>query len=154
MIDPIQVGSKIANLRKDLNLTQDELANRLSVTRQALSKWETGISLPSVELIVTLCQLFDVTFEDLLCLYDSTVIDDSTDLFKTASRTVIVNQVCKGLLALNIPDVLYQFSPSERLQILKAIKDKKIQCDWHELAVKLTTSEYKFVFNQLPKRRY
>lgn len=154
MIDPIQVGSKIANLRKDLSLTQDELANRLSVTRQALSKWETGISLPSVELIVTLCQLFDVTFEELLCLYDSTVIEDVTDLFKTASRTVIVNQVCKGVLPLNIPDVLYQFSPSERLQILKSIKDKKVSCDLNELAVKLTTSEYKYVFDRLPKRRY
>lgn len=54
MIDPLKVGSKIATYRKQLSLTQDDLANRLNVTRQALSKWETGLSLPSIEGIVEL----------------------------------------------------------------------------------------------------
>lgn len=44
MIDFIAVGNNIASKRKGLNLTQEELANRLFVTRQLVSKWENGVS--------------------------------------------------------------------------------------------------------------
>ena len=150
MIDPNKVGSKIALYRKDLALTQDDLANRLNVTRQALSKWETGLSLPSIEGIVSLCQLFKVPVEDLLCLNETSKIDE-LNLFLNHSRDYVVNQICKGAVELNIPDTLYLFSPIERLQILKAIKEHKITCNLSQLRVKLTTSEVKYVFNSLPK---
>lgn len=150
MIDPLKVGSKIATYRKQLSLTQDDLANRLNVTRQALSKWETGLSLPSIEGIVELSNLFNLPVEELLCLKTFTKLDE-TDLFKEHSREFVVNQICKGALELSIPDILYQFSPLERLQILKAIKEQKITCNLSELRAKLTQSESKFIFKSKHK---
>ena len=44
MIDFIQVGKKLANYRKQNNMTQDDLASMLFVTRQLISKWEKGVS--------------------------------------------------------------------------------------------------------------
>ena len=59
MIDSVAVGKKIAKLRKERNFTQDELAEKLYVTRQALSKWENGLSLPGVEILIVLSEFFN-----------------------------------------------------------------------------------------------
>lgn len=49
IIDPRATGALIAERRKDLDLSQAELAERLHVTDKAVSKWETGRSLPGVD---------------------------------------------------------------------------------------------------------
>lgn len=151
MIDSIKVGFKITHFRKEMQLTQDDLANRLNITRQALSKWENGTSLPSIELLIDLCQLFNTSVENLLCLNDKTRIENSDDLFRNHSRTYIINQMIKGKLNVNIPDVFYQFSSQERMQILKAIKERKIMCHWLELSTHLTQSEHKYLFNKIKR---
>lgn len=151
MIDSIKVGFKITHFRKEMQLTQDDLANRLNITRQALSKWENGTSLPSIELLIDLCQLFNTSVENLLCLNDKTRIENSDDLFRNDSRTYIINQMIKGKLNVNIPDVFYQFSSQERMQILKAIKERKIMCHWLELSAHLTQSEHKYLFNKIKR---
>ena len=46
MVEPIKVGRFIAQNRKNLNLTQKELAEKLGVTDRAVSKWENGRSIP------------------------------------------------------------------------------------------------------------
>lgn len=49
IIDPRATGALIAERRKELDLSQAELAERLRVTDKAVSKWETGCSLPGVD---------------------------------------------------------------------------------------------------------
>lgn len=144
MIDFVRVGEKIAKYRRDAKMTQDELADKLYVTRQALSKWELGISMPSTDTLLELCKMFNISFEELLCLNDSLDIDPN-DIFKGHDRLFIVNAICRGELDVNIPDVLYQFSPNERLVILKSIKEGKIETNIDELLVKLTPSELRFL---------
>jgi DNA-binding XRE family transcriptional regulator len=151
MIDTMKVGLKIAQYRKDLQLTQDDLANRLNITRQALSKWENGTSLPSIELLTDLCQLFQTNVENLLCLNETTTIEDEHNLFKNHSRLYIINRIIKGEINVNIPDVFYQFSPLERMKILKAIKEDKLDCNLRDLAVRLTQSEHKYLFNTIKR---
>lgn len=56
----------VKQLRMQANLTQEELANRLHVTRQTVSTWETGKNMPSLEILHTLSQLFDISLEKLL----------------------------------------------------------------------------------------
>lgn len=56
----------VKQLRMQANLTQEELANRLHVTRQTVSTWETGKNMPSLETLHTLSQLFDISLEKLL----------------------------------------------------------------------------------------
>ena len=66
MIDNIQVGKTIAKLRQNKNMTQQQLAAALSVSHQAVSKWETGAALPDVQTLVALTRLFGITIEQLL----------------------------------------------------------------------------------------
>lgn len=59
-------GEKIKQQRRAMGLSQDQLAQRLAVSRQAVSKWEMGLSYPDAENIVLLSELFGVTTDFLL----------------------------------------------------------------------------------------
>lgn len=60
------MSDNIYKLRKELNLTQDEFGTLLSVSRQAVSKWELGQSTPDLETIKKIKQLFNVSYDSLL----------------------------------------------------------------------------------------
>lgn len=60
------VGKKIAALRKEKGMTQDEIAEKLNVSPQAVSKWENDISYPDIMLLPKIAQLLDTTVDDLL----------------------------------------------------------------------------------------
>lgn len=57
------VSDSIKKLRKKNNMTQDELAEKLCVTRQAVSSWENGKTEPDVETLTRLAEIFDVSVE-------------------------------------------------------------------------------------------
>ena len=59
-------GNRIKALRRKMNLTQEELAERLNVSYQTISKWETGASLPDITLFPLLANFFSVTTDELL----------------------------------------------------------------------------------------
>ncbi len=59
-------GEKIANLRKENNYTQEQLAELLGVSRQSISKYESGISYPETEKLIRLGDLFDCSMDYLL----------------------------------------------------------------------------------------
>lgn len=65
-MDNIQFGAFVAQLRKEQNLTQKELADRLHVTDKAVSKWETGKGFPDVKLLEPLAQELGVSLVELL----------------------------------------------------------------------------------------
>lgn len=60
------LGEKIIKLRSSLNISQEELAEKLNVSRQSISKWEMNQALPQVDKILTLCELFEITTDELL----------------------------------------------------------------------------------------
>lgn len=53
-------------LHKSHNLTQEDLAKQLNISRQAVSKWETGIAIPDLEVLLDISKLYDVTINDIL----------------------------------------------------------------------------------------
>lgn len=53
-------------LRKKHNYTQDELAKKLAISRQAVSKWETGAAIPDVEVLLKISKLYKITINDIL----------------------------------------------------------------------------------------
>ncbi len=59
-------GIRLAEYRRNKNFTQEELANRLGVTPQALSKWEKGLSSPDISMVCSLCTVLDVSADYLL----------------------------------------------------------------------------------------
>ncbi len=60
------IGQKIAILRTSHNLSQEQLAEKLDVSRQSVSKWESDKSLPEVNIILNLSLIFNITLDDLL----------------------------------------------------------------------------------------
>ncbi len=59
-------GEKLTKLRKQANLSQKQLAEKLSLSRQVISKWEKGVGLPDIDNLVKISKLFNVTIDDLL----------------------------------------------------------------------------------------
>ena len=62
----MKINEKIYNLRKKSGWSQDELADKLSVSRQSVSKWETGDSVPEPTKLLALAKIFSVTTDYLL----------------------------------------------------------------------------------------
>lgn len=62
----MNIGEKIKELRKTKNLSQETLADVLNVSRQTISKWETGESNPDFDKIVPLCDFFGISTDELL----------------------------------------------------------------------------------------
>ena len=146
MIDFVKVGMRIAEHRKRLGLSQEELADKLYVTRQALSKWENGTSVPSLDTLSQISKLFSVSFEELLGLFDKEKLDvDENDIFRGHDRSFILSKIVSGEVKVKIHDVLYQMSPAERMYILKHLKEGKLKASPRELWVKLTPSEQRYL---------
>jgi len=62
----MNLAEKILQLRKQQGLSQEELAEKVGVSRQAISKWETGESVPELERVVNLSKIFGTTTDYLL----------------------------------------------------------------------------------------
>lgn len=60
------INSQITKLRKRMNITQDELAKAVGVTNQSVSKWESGIYCPDIQLLPILAKFFGVTIDELM----------------------------------------------------------------------------------------
>ena len=59
------LGERLYELRKDKKLSQEEVAEKLNVTRQTISKWETDQSMPDFDKVVPLCELYGITPNEL-----------------------------------------------------------------------------------------
>ncbi len=71
------LGEKITHLRSVANISQEVLADKLSVSRQSVSKWEMDQALPQIDKVLQLCQIFNVSTDELL--YDKITIDRSKE---------------------------------------------------------------------------
>lgn len=65
-MDQFKIGKFIAICRKEVNLTQMQLAEKLNITDRAVSKWETGKSMPDSSVMLDLCDILGITVNDLL----------------------------------------------------------------------------------------
>ena len=62
----MELGKQIKKFRNDLNLSQEELADKIFVTRQSISNWEKGKNYPDLKSLVLLCQLFGTSLDILV----------------------------------------------------------------------------------------
>ncbi len=100
-------------------LTQEQLAERLDVSRQSVSKWESGQSYPEMDTLLTLCDLFGTDLDTLLrgsaeqsCAEDSAGYDrfmtaHARKIAGSAAGLILSFALCSGLYALNLPMALY-----------------------------------------------
>lgn len=104
----MNIGERIYNLRKEKGLSQEQLANKLDVSRQSISKWELGESNPELVNIVELAKVFDVSTDYLLQnkTNDDVLSDKSNSLdFLTKFKTTMI--VSTSLLVLSLLILTY-----------------------------------------------
>ena len=65
-MNQIKIGKFITERRKNVNLTQIQLAEKLNITDRAVSKWETGRAMPDSSIMLELCDVLQITVNDLL----------------------------------------------------------------------------------------
>ena len=65
-MDQIKIGRFIAECRKKANLTQMQLAEKLSITDKAVSKWERGVAMPDTSIMLALCDILGISVNELL----------------------------------------------------------------------------------------
>ena len=59
-------GEHLTQLRKEHNLSQEDLASQIHVTRQTISKWELGITVPDMDILIDISKLFDISIDELV----------------------------------------------------------------------------------------
>lgn len=59
-------GTRLANIRKEKNLTQNDIADKLNISAQAVSKWENDLTSPDIETLIKLSDIFTISLDDLV----------------------------------------------------------------------------------------
>ena len=66
-MDLQKIGTFLKELRKEKELTQEQLAETLNVSRRTVSRWETGSNMPDLDLLVEMADLYQVDLRQLFC---------------------------------------------------------------------------------------
>lgn len=135
----IRIGRKIKELRKNHRITQEQLAEKIGVSFQAVSKWENDIALPDITLLPVLANYFGVSTDEILC-YDSTeknneiekLIDEAYKLRETdpeTGRKILEAGLKKypdnDILLNNLLYVMnYSKNPDETISVASKLVDK------------------------------
>lgn len=102
----MEIGNKIYQLRKMSGMTQEQLAEKLDVSRQTVSKWEAGGSLPDLESAVKVSRIFHVSLDDLL-LEGGTGVTDKEEGQITLEDLVKINLYNRRMTLLLIGGLLF-----------------------------------------------
>lgn len=111
----MELSKKIYQLRKLAGMTQEQLAEKLNISRQTLSKWENGTSVPDVESVVRLSALFHTSLEELLLEEKNRGNEEKTqitleDMMRINAHNRRMNLLlCSGLLFLAIGIIIAAF---------------------------------------------
>ncbi len=123
-MDNTKTGALIAERRRALSLTQDELAEHLHVTGKAVSKWERGLSFPGVDLLIPLADTLGVTVMDLLAgeiveppqieaAAETVVIDTLTAAERSRQRSrIVIGMTAMAAVALIFIHIFVSYAPA------------------------------------------
>jgi transcriptional regulator with XRE-family HTH domain/SAM-dependent methyltransferase len=119
MIDKLQTGKRISILRKMIGLSQTALAEKLNISTQAVSKWETGLALPDIEILMELSWLFEVSINSILEGGENFVNSSTLLRAKLSSQieSIIKTKDDKKLISSLVP----YFSEVELIELAKQI---------------------------------
>jgi two-component system chemotaxis response regulator CheY len=94
----IEVGKKIYELRKSKEMTQEKLASELGVSVAAVSKWETGNSIPDIIMLCSIADYFDVSTDELLGRTKNkkkVIIVDDVDFIRDSLKRILTENGCE-----------------------------------------------------------
>lgn len=97
----MEFAKQIKQLRAANQLTQEQLARQLNVSRQTISSWETGRNLPDLEMVVVLAKLFEISLDTLILGDDkmeNKLIDDGNLVNKSRNNRVSLSLIVIGVI--------------------------------------------------------
>lgn len=125
------IGKKIAELRRAKSYTQEELAEKLNVSAQAVSKWENDLSCPDILLLPELANLFNTTVDDLLSKErkpeTSLVAPEDRKKLDDMVFRVVVNSAAGDKVRVNLPIPLIRMGLEMGMQIPEIAGNKALQ---------------------------
>ena len=120
------LSEKLYMLRKNSGLSQEQLAEQLNVSRQAISKWEQGTAVPESEKLITISNYFGVTVDYLLKEDTADTTNTTAEVMEEKPKMMagiviciagIVSMVMWGLLSIFRPETSNQLSDSSMITI-------------------------------------
>ncbi len=132
-MDQIKCGLLIRKLRQERGMTQAALAERLSVSDKAVSKWERGMGCPDVSLLNSLSSVFGVNIE---CLLNGSIEPNRADGGNMKRTSIYVCPYCGGVLAATCAAEIS--CCSRKLEPLKAVRADEA----HSPKVEISDDEY------------
>lgn len=96
----MEFNEKLQKLRTDENLTQEELAEKLFVSRTAISKWESGRGYPSIDSLKVIAEYFHVTIDELICGEEMVTLAEQDQKTARQKYTALICGVLDCLIAL------------------------------------------------------
>lgn len=146
----MKFGDNLQNLRKQKRMSQEQLAEKVNVSRQSISKWERGESYPTMNNIMSLCKIFhcklnDIVHEDITDLYalDEEVIMNTVKFKKEKQQKMkglskaiyIIARICRILVSLAIPVVIVCMIFIPYLVNIVQLSDEKISSTDNKIAI-------------------
>lgn len=101
----MEFNEKLQKLRADKNMTQEELAKQLYVSRTAISKWESGRGYPNIDSLKAIAKFFNITIDELICSEEMVTLAEQDRQAADKKHTVLICGVldCLNALLLFLP---------------------------------------------------
>ncbi len=134
----MNIGQNIANFRKEKHITQEQLGEAVGVTNRTVSKWESGVSSPGIDLIPTIATALGITLDQLFGIEKK---ENTTDISQIIKETV--SSSVKKYLEEYLPDIIeetlddllqnYRNSPEPKdgYSLLVVSRDKSKVCRFY-----------------------
>ena len=108
-----QIGRQLLELRKKHGMTQSELAHKIGITNRAVSKWENGMSAPSIETLYKICNCFRIST-------DYFILDENENLMKDSDMMQSIRQLYKVGSG---PSSIHTMGPEKICKVFKEYND-------------------------------
>lgn len=110
------IGENIQKLRRDARLSQEELAEKIGVSRQTVAKWENGTTVPDINSCMAMAELFEVSLDTLA--FERKLPNPTKHMFgavRIGERgQIVIPKKCRDVFGLNPGDMLLLLGDEER----------------------------------------
>lgn len=120
----MQFHERLKNYRKEKGLTQEELAEKIHVSRSAVAKWENGLGLPSSELLDEMAKFFGITSNELLADRDTETIIVGKNSKLSQQKKLLIGLVCLVIALIVVGSILIGIFITDNNEIGKSVVAK------------------------------
>ncbi len=109
----MKIGDKLKNARLDKKLTQEEVAEKLFVSRQSISNWENNKTYPDIGNVIALSDLYQISLDELLKGSDNFMkhLEESTDIVESNKKLIFI--ILIALIAMIVMALFTEFLPEK-----------------------------------------